>query len=153
MKLQQSSEANEAQKTSPGEGSCLAGTGRRDRARSPSRDHAAGGHDRSSNRRGGRGDGVHGAVGIATAGVADNRRSRHDGLDNGAGAVRDDKRGGLGDGIGLGSVCELGGARAVGGVDVDNLGDNRGVARIAGRDADSCGEREGDGGELHLEDV
>ena len=55
----------------------------------------------------------------------------------------------LGDSVRLGAVGDLGGSRAVGGVHVNDLGDDRGVALVVGRGASSGGEDDGSG-ELHL---
>lgn len=70
-------------------------------------------------------------------------------LGDGARALGDGQSGGLGDGVSLVTVDNLGGRRAVGGVGSDNLG---GVDD-SGRSTGSESGRGGDGGELHFDGI
>jgi len=79
--------------------------------------------------------------------VADDGGGGGDRLGDGARAVSDGQGGGLSDGVGLGAVGDLSRTRAVGGVDIDNLGDDGSV--LVGADGSSGGNNGGDG-ELHF---
>lgn len=83
-------------------------------------------------------------------GVAHNLGGGLDGLGDGARAVGDGDGAGLGDGVGLVTVGDLGGLRAVGGVLVNDLGDDSDVASVAGGGASGSGEDSSDS-ELHLD--
>jgi len=95
----------------------------------------------------GRGNSGVGAV-VGRAVVADDRRGGGDRLGDGARAVSDGQGGGLSDGVGHGAVGDLSRTRAVGGVDIDNLGDD-GSTVLVGADSSSGGNDGGDG-ELHF---
>jgi len=94
-----------------------------------------------------------GGVGVAgsrAAVVADNSGGGDDGLGDGARAVSDGEGGGLSDGVSLVTVGDLGGARAVGGVDVDDLSGVGDVAGVASIDASGSSE-DGSSRELHFD--
>ena len=78
--------------------------------------------------------------------MADNRAGGDDRLGDGARAVSDGESGGLSDGPGLGAVGDLSRTRAVGGVDVNDLGGDSDVA--VGSGASGGGKDSGDS-ELH----
>ena len=76
-----------------------------------------------------------------------------DGLLDGARAVGDGDDTGRGDGDGLVTVNDLGGSRAVGGVALDDLGDDNGTVLAVGGSARDGGE-EGSGDRvLHLDGI
>lgn len=82
--------------------------------------------------------------------VADNSGGGHDGLGDGARAVSDGQGGGLSDGVGLAAVGDLGRARAVGGVDIDNLGGDGDVGVGSGA---SGGGNDSSDRELHFDGI
>lgn len=85
-----------------------------------------------------------------TTGVASNHGGSDHRASDGARAVSDGEGGGLGDGVGLAAVSDLGRPRAVGGVNVNDLGGDGDVG-TPGSSASSGSENSGDG-ELHFVD-
>lgn len=99
------------------------------------------------------GRGVHGSTGrYSGASVADDAGGRVDRLADGARAVGDGECGGLGHGIGLTTVSDLGSSRAVGGVGGNDLSGVCNVGSIAVRGLGASGQSNSSSdGELHFD--
>lgn len=92
-------------------------------------------------------------LGLDGAVVADGVSLGLDGLDDGARAVGDGDNAGLGDSDGLVTVGDLGGLRAVGGVALDDLGDDDGTVLAVGGSARDGGDEGSSDRELHLDGI
>lgn len=91
-----------------------------------------------------------GGVLVGRAVVADDSAGGDHGLGDGARAVGDGQSGGLGDRVGLGTLGDLGGLRAVGDVDVNDLGDDGAVVVSTSHGASGGGGDDSSDGVLHL---
>jgi hypothetical protein len=154
----ESSETDDTGEASAREGHGLASTGRRGRSGGllGGRDDTTG-WGRSGDLGGGLGRGRNLDAGRRSLAAGRGRSGAVSGgdhrLGDGARAVGDGQGGGLGDGVGLGAVDDLGGTRAVGHDLVDGGGGVGHVAVVAsGSDADG-GDGKGGDGELHLDGI
>lgn len=147
-------ESSKTDDTSKAGGGELASTGSGDGLRLVgSGGGVATGGGRGRDNLGGLNDRGRSGVSLLGAVVADLVGLGLDGLLDGARAVGDGDDAGAGDGDGLVTVNDLGGSRAVGGVALDDLGDDNGTVLAVGGSARDGGE-EGSGDRvLHLDGI